>query len=73
MLIALIVYVVLLSKQEFAKPLGITISCVNRWLLEGKIARVKVGRLVRIPEEELDRIVTEGYRPAKPSKARTAQ
>ena len=55
----------LLTKQEFSKPLGVTIACVNRWLLEGKIARVKVGRLVRIPAEELDRIISEGYRPAK--------
>jgi hypothetical protein len=34
--------------------------------LERKIASVKLGRLVRIPAGELDRIVQAGFRPARP-------
>jgi len=54
---------------EFAAALGVTPACIRRWLLERKIAHVKVGRLVRIPAEELDRIIAEGFRPAKPRRA----
>jgi excisionase family DNA binding protein len=59
----------LLSIPDFAAALGVTIACIRRWLLERKIACVKIGRLVRIPADELDRIVAEGYRPAKPRRA----
>ena len=56
----------LLTVTEFAEALGVTVACIRRWLLERKVAHVKCGRLVRIPREELDRIVQEGYRPARP-------
>ena len=56
----------LLSPPEFAAALKVTVACVRRWLLERKIACVKVGRLVRIPASELDRLVQEGLRPARP-------
>jgi len=55
----------LLNVQEFAQALGITVSCARRWLLEGKVARVKLGRLVRIPASECERLIDEGTRPAR--------
>jgi excisionase family DNA binding protein len=55
----------LLTVCEFADALGVTVACIRRWLLERKIASVRVGRLVRLPEAELRRIVQEGFRPAK--------
>lgn len=55
----------LLSVQEFAEALGVTVSCARRWLLEGKVARVKLGRLVRIPASECERLIDEGTRPAR--------
>jgi excisionase family DNA binding protein len=55
----------LLRVPEFAAGFGVTTACVRRWLLERKIAHVKVGRLVRIPASEVDRLVSEGFRPAK--------
>ena len=54
----------LLSIPEFAKLLHVTTSCVRRWTLEHKISVVKVGRLVRIPASEFDRLVAEGTRTA---------
>jgi excisionase family DNA binding protein len=58
----------LLSVKEFAALLNVTPACIRRWLLERKIACVKVGnRLVRIPVAERDRIVQAGFRPARPS------
>ena len=58
----------LLTLVDFCRPLGITLSCARRWVLDRKIAIVKVGRLVRIPRDELERIVNAGLRPAEPKK-----
>ncbi len=55
----------LLNVKEFAERLGITTACVRKWLLEGKIAKVKLGRLVRIPSHECERLITEGSQPAR--------
>jgi excisionase family DNA binding protein len=53
----------LLRVDEFAAALGVTRSCVRRWILERRITSVKVGRLVRIPADEVDRLVKNGLRP----------
>jgi len=55
----------LLTIREFAEALNITVACVRRWLLEGKVAKVKLGKLVRIPAEEGERLISEGLRPAR--------
>lgn len=60
----------LLTVSEFAEALGVTPACIRRWLLERKIAHVKVGRLVRLSPDELSRVVQDGFRPAKPQRAR---
>jgi len=54
----------LLTVPEFAARLKVTVACVRRWLVEKRVATVKVGRLIRIPSIEADRIIDEGYRPA---------
>jgi excisionase family DNA binding protein len=59
----------LLSVPEFAEALGVTVACVRRWLLESRIAFTKIGRLVRIPATEADRLIAEGMRPARPRRA----
>jgi excisionase family DNA binding protein len=55
----------LLRVDEFASILGITPACVRRWLLERKISSTRIGRLVRIPASEAQRIVDSGFRPAR--------
>jgi excisionase family DNA binding protein len=57
--------VLLLTITEAAMALNVTASCVRRWILERKIGYVKLGRLVRIPKEEVQRIIEQGLRPAK--------
>jgi len=52
----------LLSPQEFADRLSISRWTVYAWLQEGRIKSFKLGRLVRIPESEVSRIVQEGAR-----------
>jgi excisionase family DNA binding protein len=58
----------LLSVPEFAKALGVKPSCIRRWILLRKITVIKIGRLVRIPATELQRLIDSGLRPARPAK-----
>jgi excisionase family DNA binding protein len=55
----------LLAVHEFAVALNITNACVRRWILLRRISFVKLGRLVRIPASELQRLITEGAVPAR--------
>jgi excisionase family DNA binding protein len=59
---------VLLSVEEFSATLKITGSCTRRWILERRIATVKLGRLVRIPHTELERLINAGLRPVRPGR-----
>ena len=52
----------LMDVNEFADALGVTRSCIRRWILERRISVIKLGRLVRIPVSEADRLMTEGLR-----------
>lgn len=49
-----------LSPLQFADRLSISRWTVYAWLQEGRIKSTKIGRLVRIPESEVGRIVQEG-------------
>ncbi len=60
----------LLTIPEFADALRVKPSCVRRWLSESKITRVHVGRLVRIPSSEVERIVSLGTRPARDTRTK---
>lgn len=55
----------LLTVQDFASALQVTKACVRRWISERKITIVKIGRLVRIPADEIDKLVSKGKRPAQ--------
>jgi excisionase family DNA binding protein len=54
----------LLTISESASALRLRPSCIRRWLRESKLTSVHVGRLVRIPQSEIARIIQEGTRPA---------
>lgn len=55
----------LLTVSEFAQEVHMTVAGVRRWLLEGRIARYKLGRLVRIPSTEVQRLLDTGFIPAR--------
>ena len=57
--------VILLSVPQVAERLGVTGSCIRRWILERKITTVKLGRLIRIPSAEIERLISSGLRPAR--------
>ena len=54
----------LLTVDEVAALLRVRPSCIRRWIGERKIGIVHIGRLVRIPHEEVKRIIEVGTRPA---------
>ena len=54
----------LLDVTQFAEALGVTPSCIRRWILERRINVVKLGRLVRIPVTEVDRLISAGLHSA---------
>jgi excisionase family DNA binding protein len=58
----------LLSVPQFADTLGVTPACIRRWILERKITTVKLGRLIRVPASEVERLVNSGLRPARPAR-----
>ena len=60
----------LLTVPQVADALGITQSCVRRWLLGKKLAHVKLGRLVRVLDAEVGRLISEGSVPARPKERR---
>ena len=58
----------LLTVPQAAERLNVTRACIRRWILERKIATVKLGRLIRIPASEVERLVNSGLRPARPAR-----
>jgi excisionase family DNA binding protein len=55
----------LMSVKEFAEVLGVTTSCIRRWVSERRIASIKIGRLVKVPISEAERLISLGLRPAR--------
>ena len=56
----------LLRPEEFAERVGIKVSTARAWLLLRRISKVKVGRrAIRIPQSEVERIIREGFVPAR--------
>jgi excisionase family DNA binding protein len=58
----------LLSPRQFGEALGITMACTRRWILLRKISHIKLGRLVKIPCSEVNRLVEQGFVPARPER-----
>jgi excisionase family DNA binding protein len=52
----------LLRPQELADALDVTRDTILRWCREGRLRHVKFGGTVRIPREELNRIIEGGTR-----------
>lgn len=54
----------LLRVAEAAKALGIKDDTVRVWVARRVMTSVKLGAAVRIPSEEVDRLIREGTIPA---------
>jgi excisionase family DNA binding protein len=56
----------LLQIKQAAERLGLKASTLRAWVLRRRIGYCRVGgRAVRIPASEVDRLIREGYVPAR--------
>lgn len=55
----------LLDVGQASKALNVNERWVRRAIFEGRIEVVKLGRLVRIPTSEVERLKAEGRRPRR--------
>lgn len=53
----------LLRAEEVAEMLGLRLPTVRRMIFERRVPTVKIGRSVRIPSEEIEKIINAGFRP----------
>jgi excisionase family DNA binding protein len=58
----------LLSIEDAARRLGLKPVTLRMWASRRKIARCKIGRAVRIPESEIERIIASSLIPALPER-----
>lgn len=57
----------LLKVPEAAEMLALSQKTVWQWIGERRIGVVRLGRAVRVPQSEIERLVTEGSTPARPA------
>ena len=55
----------LLNVDEAAARLSVSRHTIRAWIAARRLAHVKLGRAVRIPLNEIERIVAFGLKPAK--------
>jgi len=55
----------LLNVKEAAKSLGCSEALLRKWLHQGKLPHVKVGRLTRIRQSDLEASVRLGLQPGR--------
>ena len=53
----------LLNVKEVALRTGWKVSTVRKKIFRRELGYVKLGRSVRIPESELERLILNGFRP----------
>jgi excisionase family DNA binding protein len=55
----------MLTVIEVGQRLGLKPATIRMWIAKRKMAHVKLGRSVRIPETEIDRVIRENTVPAR--------
>jgi len=51
--------------QQAAEQWNVSVKTVWNWIAEGRVGVVRLSRSVRIPQEEIDRLIEEGFTPAR--------
>jgi excisionase family DNA binding protein len=54
--------------KHAAEELGLSVACVRKWIAERRIQYVRLGRAIRVPCAEIERLISEGTIPARASK-----
>jgi excisionase family DNA binding protein len=60
----------MLTVSAVAQRLGLKEPTIRLWITQGRIAHVKLGRAVRIPEEEVTRLVRDNLKAASQGMSR---
>ena len=55
------------TPEELAAMLKVTRQAIYNWIQQGYMESVRIGRTVRIPSEEVERLLREGRTPRKAS------
>ena len=51
------------TPEELAALLKVTRQAIYNWIQQGRMEAVRIGRTVRIPADEVDRLLREGRSP----------
>jgi excisionase family DNA binding protein len=54
-----------LTVKETATALGLSVACIRSWVASHRISYLKLGRAIRIPASEIERIYEESRIPAR--------
>jgi len=57
------------TPDELAALLKVTRQAIYNWIQQGRIEAVRIGRTVRIPGEEVERLLREGRSPRQIAQA----
>jgi len=55
----------MLTVAEAAHRLGVKEATLRLWIYQRRLGHVKLGRAVRVPESEVDRLIRENLIPAR--------
>lgn len=53
-----------LTVRQTAEVLNLSEACVRAWVAARRISYVRLGRSIRVPQQEIDRLMSEGAVPA---------
>ncbi len=51
--------------QAAAEAWNVSVKTAWNWIAEGRVGVVRLGRAVRVPQGEIERLVNEGFTPAR--------
>ena len=61
------------TPEELAGMLKVTRQAIYNWIQQGRIESVRIGRTVRIPGDEVDRLLREGRMPRQADRSAEEQ
>jgi len=53
---------------EAARELGVKVPTIRAWIGQRRLGHLKLGRAVRIPRAEIERILENSFVPARPER-----
>lgn len=54
---------------EFAEHLNISTKTAWNWIAQGRVGVVRLGRSVRVPQDQIDKMIEEGFTPPRDAAA----